>query len=430
MLKAWRFTVVATTAVLLMTLSASTARCCPFCSAPSLTMAEQLAQADAAVLVQWVGGTRATDTSAGETVYEIRQIVRNIKSELKEEDRVTLYRYRESEVGDLFLLVGSKATTIEWGSPIEVTETSFNYIAQAPSPEMPASKRLEYYIKFLEYPDQMIANDAFGEFANTPYDDITQMADKLPREKIRGWIINPQTPATRMGLYGLLIGLCGTEEDSKVLEKKILEKSDDFRLGIDGLMSGYLLLRGEKGLAVIDKKKLMNRDVKFSETYAAMQAVRFMWKYADGRIDKSRLRKSMRLLIDRPEMADLVIADLARWKDWEIQDRLMKMYFCAMLDGEVDNDDTTESVRIQKLVNKVFPGKLDMRSAEAFNVPMIKRAIVKFMLVSCKDLPKDEINGAEKVVPKYVKKGLRYVEILRELDPKMVTRSERFLFLD
>ena len=81
---AWKFSAAVTALAFLMTTAgASVARCCPFCSAPSLTLAEQMAQADAAVLVQWVGGKKATEKSAGETVYEIRQIVRNHKNELK-----------------------------------------------------------------------------------------------------------------------------------------------------------------------------------------------------------------------------------------------------------------------------------------------------------------------------------------------------------
>ena len=40
---------------------------CPFCSAPSLTLSEQLTQADAAVLVQWVDGKMPTEKSAGTT---------------------------------------------------------------------------------------------------------------------------------------------------------------------------------------------------------------------------------------------------------------------------------------------------------------------------------------------------------------------------
>lgn len=445
MLNAWRMTTAITTAaVLLTTLAASPAMSCPFCSAPSLTLAEQMAQADAAVLVQWVGGKKATDKSAGETVYEIRQIVRNHKNELKVEDRVTLPRYRESKVGDLFLLVGSKGTTIEWASPLEVTETSFNYVAQAPSPEVPTAKRLAYYVKFLEYPDQMIANDAYGEFANAPYADITQLSDDLPREKIRGWITNKDTPATRMGLYGLLIGLCGTSDDVNVLEAKILEKTEDFRLGIDGLMSGYLLLTGDKGMSVLDEHKLKNRDVPFSETYAAMQALRFMWKYAEGRIEKPRLRASMRILLDRPELADLVIADLARWKDWEIRDRLMSLYIQALASAPEPNTDAAtegtaektepseESETIAKLWTEVTGkpwDKVDSSAGEPYNVPSIKRAIVRYMLVCSKDLPEEATSGKDTRVPEHVEEGRRYVGMLRKLDAKTVSQAERFFFL-
>jgi hypothetical protein len=447
MINAWKLSAAVTAVAFLMTTAgASAARCCPFCSAPSLTLAEQMAQADAAVLVQWVGGKKATDKTAGETVYEIRQIVRNHKNELKVEGRVTLPRYRESKVGDLFLLVGSKGTTIEWASPLEVTETSFNYVAQAPYPEMPTVKRLEYYVKFLEYPDQMISNDAYGEFANAPYADITQLSEKLPREKIRGWIINKDTPATRMGLYGLLIGLSGTDEDAKILSKKILEKTEDFRLGIDGLMSGYLLLTGEKGLSVLDEHKLKNRDVPFSETYAAMQALRFMWKYSEGRIEKSRLRASMRILLDRPELADLVIADLARWKDWEVQDRLMALYIQAL--ASTPEEEATEDAASKDKSEKTedAPKKDVFQTAwkeafgdqkwegagsqgDAFNVPSIKRAIVRYMLVSTKDVPDEATSGKESVLPAHAKKGQKYVDMLRKLDEKTVAQAERFFFL-
>ena len=451
MLKAWQFATALTTVAFLMTTAgASVARCCPFCSAPSLTLAEQMAQADAAVLVQWVGGKKATDKSAGETVYEIRQIVRNYKNELKVEGRITLPRYRESKVGDLFLLVGSKGVTIEWASPLEVTETSFNYVAQAPSPETPTAKRLEYYVKFLEYPYQMISNDAYGEFANAPYADITQLAEKLPREKIRGWIVNKDTPQTRMGLYGLLIGLCGNDEDAKVLKAKILEETEDFRLGIDGLMSGYLLLTGEQGMAVLDEHKLKNRDVPFSETYAAMQALRFMWKYAEGRIEPGRVRASMRILLDRPELADLVIADLARWKDWQVQDRLMALYIQALASAPDEEAPTEEAG--EKVASKDKPGetgkpsrrdvfgemwkqivgdqKLDTASGDPFNVTSIKRAIVRYMLVSTKDVPDEAASGENSVMPEHVKKGQKYVDMLRKLDEKTVAQAERFFILD
>ena len=370
------------------------ARSCPFCPTAAVTFSEQVAQSDCVVLVQWVKGEKPDGESIGYTVYEIKRIALNYKDTLRVGDRLRIPRYRAGEVGELFLLMGDKGVVIEWGSPLEITETGYNYIAQAPSPEAPTAKRLPYFLKFLEYSDTMIANDAFGEFANAPYKDVASLSDRLPREKIRRWVADPETPATRLGLYGLLLGLSGQQEDARLLRGIILEETEDLRLGVDGMIAGYLLLTGRKGLAVIDETKLRDADIPFSETYAAMQALRFIWRYAEGRIEKERLRESMRILLVRPELADLVIADLSRWKDWSQQDRLMKMF---------DDPD--------------------------FNVPAVKRAIVRFMLVSSKDIPGEAATGASAKLPPHVVKGQKYVEELRKKDPKTVAEAEKFFFL-
>ena len=375
-------------------LSAAQAVACPLCGPPVVTMAEQLAQADAVVLVQWVKGTKPTEDTAGTTEYEIKQITQNYNKSLKVGGRIVLDRYRSSQLGDLFLLLGNKGIVIDWSSPIEVSEASFNYIAQCPSPEIPTAKRLQYYVKFLEYPDELISNDAYGEFANAPYKDITVLAEKMPVEKIRKWVTSKDTPQTRLGLYGLLIGLCGNAKDAESIKAKILENNEDFRLGIDGIVSGYLLLTGDKGLDVIDEHKLKNTKVPFSETYAALQALRFMWRYGEGRIEKDRLRQSMRVLLDRPALTDMVIPDLSRWEDWAVQDKLMGMY-----------------------------GKGE------FNVPAIKRAIVRYMFVSSKAIPEDAVAGDVAELPQHVIKGRKHLETLRKKDAKTVAAAERFFLL-
>ncbi len=363
---------------------------CPFCSAPSLTLSEQVAQADAGALVQWAKGTQG-DSEAGDigsTEYTVVEVINAGDNGLEKGDSITLPRYRAGKEGDLFLLLGTKGTELEWGSPIEITETGFNYVRQTPSPEATALVRLSYFVQFLEYPDELISNDAYAEFANAPYKDIVPLAGQLPREKVREWLSDPDVAPTRLGLYGLLLGLCGTSEDAELMEQKILHKSDDFRLGIDGVMGGYLLLTGEDGLAIINEQKLANRDVPFSETYAAMQALRFMWTYGQ-RIDKERLRESMRILLDRAELADLVIADLARWEDWSIIDRLYGLY-----------------------------------DAPGYEIPSIKRAIVRYMLVASKNKPEESADSS------HVRKAEEYLAELREQDPKTVKQAERFFFVN
>lgn len=367
-----------------------TALACPFCSAPTLTLTEQYAKADAAVLVQWAGGEKPEKDLAGNTVFEVVQVLRDPAKNLEKGKRITLERYRAGKKGDLSLLMGSKGEVLEWGSPLEVTETAFNYVVQAPPPESSPQVRLAYFMKFLEYSDQTISNDAYAEFANAPYKDIVPLATNMPREKLRQWVVSPDVPESRLGLYGLMLGLCGVPEDAAIMEKKIVQPVEDFRLGIDGVIGGYLLLTGEKGLTLVEDVKFKDKKVPFSETYSALQALRFMWSYGDGRIKPERLRESMRLLLDRPELTDLVIADLARWKDWSIQKRLMDMY-----------------------------GK------EEFNVPSIKRAVIKFMIASSKDVP---MGDAGKNLPQHATDGSAYLKTLREKDPKLVQEVERFYF--
>ncbi len=262
------------------------------------------------------------------------------------------------------MLFGLQATTLEWGLPIEVTKASYNYVKEAPGPKEPLAKRLEFYIEYLEFPDDLVANDAFGEFANAPFVEIRKIKDKFPRERLRTWVNNPKTSVTRLGLYGLMLGLCGTEDDAKMMRARITEPTEDFRLGIDGLMAGYVLLKGEEGLKVLEDTKLKaGVKVPFSETYAAMQAVRFAWNYSET-IEKDRLKASMRLLLDRPEVADLVIADLARWKDWSVQDRLMKLY-----------------------------------DEKEYDIPSIKRAIVRFLWCAARTPPTTKRKTPRKSTP-------------------------------
>ncbi len=161
----------------------------------------------------------------------------------------------------------------------------------------------------------------------------------------------------------------------------------EFRIGIDGVMGGYLLLTGAKGLPLIEETKLIDKKVPFSETYAGMNAVRFIWDYEREIIGKERLRESMRKVLDRPELADLVIADLARWKDWSIQDHMMEIY-----------------------------------GQDPFDIPSVKRAIVRYLVASIRDDKGDE--GAE---ARHVVAGKKYLALLEEKDPKTVAEAKKFL---
>lgn len=368
------------------------AQTCPFCSAPSLTFIEQMDEAKAVVLARWVSTSKAEGDKPASSVYEVVEYLKGPEEELQKGTKITLPVFRNAKEDDLFFFTGIGEKDLEWNPPVEMTHAAFDYLKNAPGSKEPARTRLSYYLKFLENEDELIATDAYSEFANAPFEEIELVKDKMPRKKLGEWIKDPETSSTRLALYGLLLGICGEEEDKEVFRQKIVEPTKDFRLGIDGVMSGYLMLAKEEGLDLLNENKFRNSEALFSETYAAMQALRFMWTYGGDRINKDKLRESMRLLLERPDMADLVIADLARWKDWSIQDRLMELY-----------------------------------GSEGFEIPAIKRSIVRFMLASIKDVPSDQKEGS---LPEHAAKGKKYIEELREKDPKTVKQAERFFFIN
>lgn len=364
--------------------------CIPGGKEEARTLSERYVRADAAVLAQWVGGERfLSEAKPGNTKFQIQQVLKASKP-LVAGHQITINRELQAKYGDNYLVFGTKvgkSGAPDWDGPIPATGAIVDYLANAPHPKGPAVDRLRYFLEFLESADPTIASDAFDEFAISAYDDIEQVASNFHKDKIRQWILNPETEAIRLGLYGMMIGLCGDETDAQVLEQRILIQTEEFRLGIDGLMGGYLLLRQDKGLDVLDKHKLRNKNASVFEKFAAMQALRFMWSYGGSRITPERLRRSMRILLDHPEMADLVIRELAQWKDWSVQDRLANMYGV----GEYD-------------------------------IPSIKRAIVRYMLASTKDVG---VLPDGNPLP-HIARGKRLLAELRTKDPKTASEAERF----
>ncbi|MCX7420845.1 MAG: hypothetical protein NT013_15075, partial [Planctomycetia bacterium] len=237
-------------------------------------------------------------------------------------------RFRTGKQGDLWLLFGEQDNEgINWRTAMQGSQAAFQYISETPALKQPTAERLEYYLRFLESPDLTISNDAYGEFANAPWEEIVKVKEKFDREKLNRWVTSPNTFSTRLGLYGLLLGLCGSADDAAMMKAKIVSSTGMTDLvGIDGVTCGYLLLTGEQGLDWIDTTKLKNKDAVGNDTYSGIQAVRFMWDYGLDRISKERLKQSMRAVLDRPEFVELAIADLARWDDWSIHERLTSLY--------------------------------------------------------------------------------------------------------
>lgn len=368
-------------------------------------MAEQIQQCDHLILAKWVGGEKPTKLRGGSSKFEIVEVAFSREKRFEKGQVVVMPQYIAGSDTATYALMGPEDRLEDWHSPAEVSAEAWLYLSKMPPlaiDPMSQSERLLYFIPYFEHPDLMVSNDAFAEFAGAPYDVIARIREQLPREKILQWLADPKTPVTRIGFYGLMAGLCGRPEDAAILEKKIVILDADFRLGIEGVMAGYLLLQGEEGLKVLEDTKMRTKVARnsegkelplpFSETYAVMQSLRFMWTYEPDRLPKERLQQSMQILLDRPELADLVITDLARWKDWSVQDRLMGMY-------EDDN----------------------------FSIPAIRRAIVRYLYYCSQDQGPVASDGTTSARPEYAIKADENLKLLEAKDPRTVSDAKRYL---
>lgn len=297
---------------------------CPFCPPVSSTMTEQFAESQNVVLAEW-DSVKLTEEASITSFLPLKmdkgdKETFDLKKNIEVEDEYM------GNKGDLFLLFGGKDKELTWHEIIPVSETSYQYILQAPPREADNKTRLTYFLKFLEFPDPIIADDAFSEFAQASYENVASLSGQFPVDKIRKWLGNPEMPATRIGLFALMLGLSGNKQDAELLRHKMKTLDDEFHLGLDGLMAGYVLLVKSEGLDELDKEYLNKEEASSSETFAAMKALRFLHEYAQDKINPERIEKSMRLLLKRPAMTELVIIDLARWKDWSIAEELMNLY--------------------------------------------------------------------------------------------------------
>lgn len=355
---------------------------CPFCGPPQSRLSERLAKNEVTVLAEWIESTQAGNNGVGgSTRFQVVERIRGPEDKLEfaRGDRIILPRDWRAEPKQRCLLFGRKEDEILWETPVPVSDEAHQYVRKAPASNAPVAKRLEYYLEFLESRDALIAMDALAEFAVVPYADVVSLAPKLPREKLRTWLEDGQTVPNRLGLYGMMLGLCGTREDAETLRAKIQNPNPEFPFGLDGITFGYLLLTKSEGLDFLDQAKLRPKTTDPNELSAIMQALSVMWTDGDNRIPPDRLRQSMRLLLDHPEVANRAVTDLARWEDWSVQDRLMSLY------GAKDFDDRST-----------------------------KKAIVGYFFAATKSNSADAKLQAEKNLDK-----------LRERDPKMVKEVER-----
>lgn len=341
---------------------------CPFCAPSEDPFSQRLAACQYALEVKWVSLKQGTKAGEESTTFEVVTPFRTGTRTFKPKDPVVWAWGRNAKPGDLFLLIGTDdGDDINWAQPVSLSsEYLYAYVRKVPSPESP--DRLQFFLKFLEFPDSDICNDAYAEFSRAQFKDVAALAPKLPREKLRKWLASDEPQLQiRKGLYGMMLGLGGDNTDAEFLEQQIMTQpqADKPRLGIDGMMAGYMLLRGERGLDKLMKAKF--DDPKAEDDLVALRnAIMFLWDYAQDRVPPAALRSAMRKFLDRPSIATNVVENLSRWKDWDSLDRLIATYGKAPFDSPLSKQKIVAfALACERDGKKTSPEKLPISAIKA-----------------------------------------------------------------
>ncbi len=136
----------------------------------------------------------------------------------------------------------------------------------------------------------------------------------MNRPQLIKWIEDDKMTADRKRLYYTMLGVCGEKSDVALLEKKLRSEKQESRAGLDALIACYLTLSGDNGLPLIEELFLKNTKSQYAKP------IRPSWRCVSmepkgGVLDKKKIVGSLHHILQRPELADLVIPI---WRDGKI----------------------------------------------------------------------------------------------------------------
>ena len=310
---------------------------CPFCSATSQTLSEEIAAADVVIVAKLLSVPQAVEPSeedigtfglvdpdSGKAKFRIVEILKG-KEHVTVADEIEVIFYGEPDPEASYMITGLGSPSPDWTTPLPLTPVSRAYLEKLPGVAEKGNDRLVFFQDYLQHKDPMLAQDAYDEFARAPYDDVVALKDQMRHDRLVEWIGDPEVPPSRKRLYLTMLGVCGSADDLAMLESMIRSDDRQVKRAFDATIACYLILKGTEGLPLVEDLFLKNAKADYQDTYATVVALRFHGEAIDV-IPRERLLVAMRHLLDHPDLADQIIPDLARWEDWSVRHRLVDLF--------------------------------------------------------------------------------------------------------
>ena len=333
---------------------------CPLCNPTGTTFANEVAQADF-ILYGTLSNAKPDpkDPDAlnkGTTDLAIDVVIKS-HDMVKGKKSITIPRYVPPDRGKnikylIFFNVtnGQLDPVSRRGSSRPTATCPSTSRARSKSAQKDIVTRLRYFFNYLEDKDIVISSDAYNEFAVADYKEVSEVATKLPAATILKWLKDPNTRGSRFGLYGLMLGHCGKPADAKAIRELLDDKERSFSSGLDGVLAGYIMLDPEAGWDYL--VHLVKSESEFPVKYAGLRTARVFWEFRPDLIPHKQVLEVMKTLMDQPDIADMPIEDLRKWKVWDLTPLVLSYANEGLAQHDPDQQPRDPEVRHRRVVGR------------------------------------------------------------------------------
>ena len=179
-------------------------------------------------------------------------------------------------------------------------------------------QRVALVLPYLENPDPLAAQIAWGELARAPYAIMDVARSRIDAATVGSWLDDPRL-ASRHAAYTLLLGFVGGPADAARLEQRIEAAWNSHgATNLAAMIGADLELRGPSQVGWVEAMYFADRSRTMPEIEAALLALNVHGD-ANRTVPRERVIQAYRAFIrERPPMAGFVAMQLADWGYWDV----------------------------------------------------------------------------------------------------------------
>lgn len=324
---------------------------CPLCEAIGSTISDDL-QAPAIGVIVKVNECKTRDDGAGFDLMV--DFVASVGAQNSSPRFDGIFSFNEVETGKKILLIGTPDVTATetanldkitwlWNTPLELSDTSADYVQNLPLANRPESERLAYFYKNLFSKDLQISEDAYSECARISLSTIREESFRnvFDKDLLIDALRNPDLPAKHKSFLWMVLAELGEQSDASIfvelaipLIREELSNQQTETIQVSTLanypwlaasMACYARLGGESSIRYLETELLGNNRCPASLKSAAISAIRVFGNELDPS-QTSRSARALAQVLNDPSAADFVIPDLARWEYWDAVPQLSNLF--------------------------------------------------------------------------------------------------------